>query len=236
MTSMDTSAYSYLSADPVNHADMLAVLNEPGVQVRYAKEDGVVLRYEGICFISASNDAAALRLLPLIADGPCVAAHNDALIAPLCSEHGYALMMRCYNHAYLRAEPPAYALPPGAAIRPLTRSDLPAVIAHYHTVSSPEYAAERLDAGMFGVTVDGRLAGFIGTHAERSMGMLEIFPAYRRMGLAHALEAHFIGQLLAQGRVPFGQVVADNAPSLRLQEKLGMTIGNRIMSWIERAK
>ncbi len=231
---MNTAAYSYLSADPVNHVDMLALLGETGAQVRYAGHDGVVLRYDDISFISAVDDAAALRLLPLVTDALCVASHNGALTAPLCRGHGYGLMMRCYNHAYLHADPPTYALPPGAAIRPLNREDLPDVLAHYHTVSSPEYAAERLHAGMFGATVDGRLAGFIGTHIELSMGMLEVFPQYRRLGLAYALEAHLIGHLLAQGRIPFGQVVTDNAPSLRLQAKLGMTVGNRMVSWIER--
>ena len=39
----------------------------------------------------------------------------------------------------------------------------------------------------FGAFVDGQLAGFVGEHSEGSMGMLEIFPAYRRRGLGYSL-------------------------------------------------
>ena len=52
------------------------------------------------------------------------------------------------------------------------------------------------------------------------MGLLEILPEYRRLGLAYALEAHLINHLLSLGRVPFCQVALYNEASIRLQKKL----------------
>ena len=229
---MDSIAAAFLRADPVSHADMLAVLAD--ADVRYAAPDGVVLHFDDIHYISAVSDAVALKLLPLAAQDACIVSHHDALVAPLCAQFGYRFLMRSRNHVYLHDAPPRYTLPPNAAFRALTRDDLPTVLAHYHTSSDADYVAERLDAGMRGATVDGKLAGFIGTHTERSIGFLAVLPEYRRMGLAFALEASVIQDELAQGRVPFAQVVVDNAPSNALQKKLGMVSGDHPIIWLGR--
>ena len=94
------------------------------------------------------------------------------------------------------------------------------------------YIRDRIEAGMFGVFLKGEIAGFAGTHEERSMGLLEILPEYRRLGLAYALEAHLINHLLSQGRVPFCQVAIVNVASIRLQQKLGLTISDQVVYWL----
>ena len=43
-----------------------------------------------------------------------------------------------------------------------------------------------------------------------------------------------INQELARGRIPFGQVVTDNAPSLALQRSLGMTLSEGTLYWLSR--
>lgn len=48
--------------------------------------------------------------------------------------------------------------------------------AHYHMVDDANYIRERIEAGMFGVFLADGIAGFAGTHDERSMGLLEILP------------------------------------------------------------
>ena len=85
---------------------------------------------------------------------------------------------------------------------------------------------------MFGVFVRGEIAGFVGTHEEQTMGLLEILPEYRRLGLAYALEAHLINHLLSIGQTPFCQVAIHNEPSLRLQRKLGLTISDTVVYWL----
>ena len=84
----------------------------------------------------------------------------------------------------------------------------------------------------FGAFVDGQLAGFVGEYSEGSMGMLEIFPAYRRRGLGYALECFQINRYLSQGRVPFDQVVVGNEKSMSLQKKVGMELSRDTVSWL----
>lgn len=228
-------AYQTLSVDPVNNADMLAVLTEGNAQVIHASSAGVILWFDGILFFSATSPASAMKLLPLAkpsAQTSSAVVHDRSLSEFFCNAYGYRVLMHCYNQRYQQPQPPTYHLPQGAAIRQLTKDDLPAVLAHYHAINDPVYLAQRLDAGMYGISVNDALAGFIGTHGERSIGMLEVFQPYRRMGLAYALEAYLIAHLMEQGRMAFAQVVVDNIPSLHLQKKLGLTMGTQSISWL----
>lgn len=77
-----------------------------------------------------------------------------------------------------------------------------------------------------------RLAGFIGLHGEGGIGMLEVFPEYRRRGLAAALVQGMVRRRLAEGAIPFGHIVKGNEPSLRLQKKLGFRFSEEFVYWI----
>ena len=78
----------------------------------------------------------------------------------------------------------------------------------------------------------GKLIGFIGEHLEGSMGLLYVFPEFRRKGYAVALEKSMIVKTLSEGYIPFGQVEKNNHASVLLQEKIGMTISNRLICWM----
>ena len=85
---------------------------------------------------------------------------------------------------------------------------------------------------MYGAFVEETLAGFIGMHAECSMGMLEVFEPFRRQGIGEALERHLINRILDEGRVPFCQIFTDNEASVKLQQKLGLRIGRQTVYWV----
>ena len=78
------------------------------------------------------------------------------------------------------------------------------------------------------------LVGFIGEHLEGSMGLLYVFPEYRRRGFGAALQTHYIVKTMENGCVPFGQVEKDNRNSLKLQEKIGMTRSDNLIVWMWR--
>ena len=64
------------------------------------------------------------------------------------------------------------------------------------------------------------------------MGLLYVFPKFRRKGYAVALEKSMIVKTLSEGYIPFGQVEKNNHASVLLQEKIGMTISNRLICWM----
>ena len=77
-----------------------------------------------------------------------------------------------------------------------------------------------------------RTAHVIGEHLEGSMGLLYVFPEFRRKGYAVALEKSMIVKTLSEGYIPFGQVEKNNRASVLLQKKIGMTISDRLICWM----
>lgn len=63
--------------------------------------------------------------------------------------------------------------------------------------------------------------------------LLEVFPAYRRRGLAAALVQGMMRRRLAEGAIPFGHIVEGNEPSLRLQKKLGFSFSKEFVYWMD---
>ena len=118
------------------------------------------------------------------------------------------------------------------SVREADEHDLPMLLDHYHLIS-PEELAEvvRRRSILLGYSCE-QLVGFIGEHLEGSMGLLYIFPEYRRMGFAYALESAKIAEFLSKGLIPFAQVDKNNAASLALQKKLGMTRSAHTILWL----
>ena len=238
---MNQTAFDYLSRERLKNIDMLELLPLPTTEVLCAAPDGVLLHSDNLYLLSAEPDARE-RLWTILEDALASQAGEEILLIAhdadtrghFLGRHGFRILMDCVHGVYERNEPVSFPLPDGAQIRRLGMEHLDFVHAHYHTVDDVDYLSERIEEGMFGAFVEGKLAGFIGTHDERAMGLLEILPEYRRRGLAFALEGHLINHLLSIGRLPFGQVRIDNAPSLALQRSLGLTMSDAVVHWLAR--
>lgn len=238
---MKTIAFNYLSRERTKHIDMLEILEIPSSRVLFADESGVLIVHDGLYLLScdAGRDEA---FLPLLTKGlskdtqRMIVLHGPALKETLIREYAFCSVMDCRHGVYQKREPVAFSLPSGAEIRRLNESHLDFVRAHYHMVDDASYLRERIKEGMFGAFVGGALAGFIGTHSERSIGLLEILPEYRRLGLAYALEANLINHLLTLGRTPFCQVSILNEASLALQRKLGLELSDAVLYWLVRGR
>lgn len=228
----------YLMQDALANINIIEVLALPAAKVLRADETGVLAEYDGLYFLAAEPGQAS-AFLPQMTQGlkkgttRQIIARGKELIQPLTHDYAFAVAMECCHAVYASRETIPYALPQGAEIRSLDQRHFDIVRAHYHTVDDANYLRERIAYGMFGVFFGDELAGFIGTHEERPMGLLEVLPDYRRLGLAYALEAHLINHLLSLGRTPFCQVALHNEPSFALQRKLGLTISDTVIYWLD---
>lgn len=158
---------------------------------------------------------------------------EDARLA-LEREFGLNAKNPCTQWVYCLPEPPVY---PACDIRPLTMEFAQTAGEQYH--NETDYVRDRISAGrMWGLFEDGELAGFIGIHTEGAMGLLEIFPAYRRRGYGYALGAFLVGQRLKEGAIPYCHVIDGNDASIRLQKKLGMQKADlpAIWCWAEESE
>ena len=231
---MEPEAQKYLEKDRLLHIDMLEPLRLKEAKVLYAGEDGVLIQHipGGIHMLSAASQESAARISSLIQAAQLLVLHQPYLREELMRRFALHHAMPCHQAAWLK-DTPVPALEEDADIRPLTISELPKVLLHYTNIPDPQYARERLEAGMLGAYVAGELAGFIGTHPEGTIGLLEVFPAYRRRGLALKLETAMMQRQQLLGRIPYAQVKEGNDASVALHKKLGMEITQEAsMCWL----
>ena len=227
---------AFFTQDELANIDVLEASRIPNVRKLMENERGVLYEYEDLYFLACEQESAEF-FFPLITQGLTKESGRLVVLRGANARNalerlGFRTQMECYNAIYPFREPIRFSLPEGAEIRNLDLSYVDFVHAHYHMVDDINYIRSRIEAGMFGVFLAGEIAGFAGTHEERSMGLLEILPEYRRLGLAYALEAHLINHLLSQGRVPFCQVAIVNEASIRLQQKLGLVISDQVIYWL----
>ena len=221
----------------LNTADFDEILRSGVGRLLYRGAEGSILAEEDGTVMSDILDGTALcdrlRALGFSKLDLAEVKSEDASHA-LEREFGLNGKNPCTQWVYCRTEPPEY---PACDIRPLTMDYAQAAGEQYHQFY--DYVRERIAAGcMWGLFEDGNLAGFIGTHTEGAMGLLEIFPAYRRRGYGYAMGAFLIGRLLKAGAVPYCHVIDGNEASLHLQKKLGMQKADlpAIWCWAEDSK
>ncbi len=182
-------------------------------------------------FLLASREASlSLPLLDKYADEISLLMVPDAALGQLIYErYGFSGKLECFQVAYYGEIPKKET---ALSVRVARREDLPLLLAHYHLIS-PQVLALAVERGSILIgSFENQVVGFIGEHLEGSMGLLYVFPAFRRKGFGAALESLYIRKTMEAGFVPFGQVEKGNLPSLELQKKLGMTISENLIFWM----
>ena len=182
--------------------------------------------------LACEDAAAGLAMLDSYAGGCGLLMVSDyALGLTAFERYGFSEKMECYQVAYYGKKPAADSR---LAFRTADESDLPVLTATYHLIS-PEEMEKVVRRGAVLLGYDhGRLAGFIGEHLEGSMGLLYVFPEYRRRGFGTALQTRYIAKTMENGYIPFGQVEKNNLNSLKLQQKIGMARSDNLIVWMWR--
>lgn len=216
----------------LNSVDLTELLKHENGYVLYEGREGSIVR-EGKSGTVISDIPDADRLCTLLKqldppDFDLVEVKSEETAEMIRRTFGFNGCNPCTQWVYAAEKPPK-AL--DCDIRLLTQEYAETVGEHYH--ENYEYAQERIDAErVWGVFDDKRLAGFIGMHPEGAVGMLEIFPEYRRKGYAFALEAYLFSLHLQRGWVPYCHVIDGNNASVQLQKKLGMQCADRPAIWL----
>lgn len=196
-----------------------------------------------------ADDIKAQQVTSVETEDLMLVLHQESMIEPSKKMFGVKQLMECYQAVYTRKEKlPITGLyrldgrkdtdragqETMPSIRRLELKHLPIVQEHYHLIDDPAYIRERIEKGwMFGAFFDEELAGFVGMHAEGSIGMLEVFPQYRGRKIGKALETYLINLSLEYGFTPYGQAKEGNEASLRLQESLGLCFAKKKVYWLE---
>lgn len=185
----------------------------------------------GVHFLACEDPAEDMAAL----DG-CIGRDCDLLVVTsrasaeaVSQRYDFAGKMACWQVAYYGKKPqPDDSL----TVRTAEESDFAMLRENYQMIS-PEEMKRVIARGDILIGCHGdRPVGFIGEHLEGSMGMLYIFPEYRRRGFASVLQSSQIAKTMERGNIPFGQVETGNLASLALQEKLGMKRSEDLVVWL----
>ena len=231
----------FLKRDKLSHIEMIELLHRGKADILYFDKDGVLLQDTDSQYYMATaiNEDGADKIVRALKNRNIncryIVSHQEFLNNRICEAFHYHVLMQCKQAVYTRKEvlPLKKAVTDKYSFRPLTIDEAAKVTATY-AYGDETYIKERIRKNaIFGLFEDEVMCGFIGIHSEGSLGMLEIFPEYRKVGLGTILETYMINYALKLGWTPFGQVEIGNEPSFALQNKLGLYLSKNCLWWLE---
>ena len=214
--------------------DMQEAIRRAQAETVFADENSVLLYHSCSipmlwCANKASGEAALDTLCKRNAPVRLLVTHGEAAMKAARDKLGFDIGEACIQ--FCRFSKEKLPMKNIGKIRSLDMGDLDEVNARY-ALGGPEHNEQAIKSGnMFGIEIDGRLAGFIGMHSEGSVGMMEVFPEYRRRGLGTELESYMHNMHIDRGWIPYGQVYVSNAASLEMQAKFGLTRSEDHIWW-----
>ncbi len=236
MTPLEITALSYLTQDPVFHINMIEPINRGSAHILYADPDGVFMQEtcSSAYMLSLQNPTALNKILTMISSAELFVSHQASFQEQIKTHFSFQTVQACIQAAYMKKEPLESNIEASDSLQItlLGKKHFSFIHEHYQHFASPEYLEERICSNTFyGAFLDHQLTGFIGMHTEGSIGMLEVLPEYRRLGIASELEKFYINHLLQQEKIPFCQIMDGNSSSIKLQEKLGFSFADKPMYW-----
>ena len=222
----EQAAVKYLEQELLWHIDMLEALRRGRGRVVFFEGRTVLIRRNeqpDFYLLTAEDPAAGEAAFAGLPAPRGVVARGPGVAERMGERFGLLLSNYCCNVAYLKQERLVWDRP-GLEIRPFRLDEVPTFLAHYDMEDESDARAHIEKGELFAAVLDGRLAGFMGLHSDGSMGMLEVFPEFRKLGVGRAIEKFFINFCLDRGWTPYGQVFLDNERSFSLQEHLGMSV------------
>jgi tRNA (guanine37-N1)-methyltransferase len=226
-----------LSKDKRNNIPMIELLNAGQGEIICWDGENVLLldKITGLCMMLAADEAALEQLMKKVPKHEEWIFTVQSFVKDTLKAQGFEVWGSGGCSQYLYTEK-AFLPVKYKDIRPVAVDDvedLEYISAHYRH-EDKEYIAGRIRAGeMYGAYAENKIIGFIGIHREGSMGMLYVDEAFRRRGIAGALESYCINRFIEKGRIPYCHVEENNTASEMLQERLGLYKAKNKAWWIK---
>lgn len=230
-----SEAISLLSQDFNKNLCLIEVLkHDLKAKLIYAELDGVaLLNCDNIALVSVNCDNARKIVLDTLNDVKVAMATDEETAKLIRDKFKIDSFKGCYQAFWAKTE----KLPenPLITIDKMASTDynIKVVLDNYRLpMSKTEVETALSTRGAFCCYVDGVIAGFISFHSELSMGMLEVFEAYKRRGIGTELLIRDINYCLSVRRLPFCHIVVGNDKSKNMCKKLGLTFYDGLVYWV----
>lgn len=226
-----------LYKDYLHHVDMIECIKNNDYKIIEHNENGVLIgdRENILVMITAFKLESAKKLINKIPNqSKMIVAHQQFYYQYLKEMFNVYDEMICYQSVYTNNKP--FNIEMGDIKVKLLNEEYSKIIFNNYSSKDTvdiEYINERINSEtVLGAFINEELVGFIGTHEEGSIGMLEVLPAYRNRGIGVLLQKYATNLALKQDRIPYGQVKINNIKSINLQKKLGFELSKGRVYWL----
>ncbi|MHC1721014.1 MAG: GNAT family N-acetyltransferase [Clostridiaceae bacterium] len=229
---MKEKALSYLIKNPLLHMGMIEPIRRGTADLFYAEADGVLMKEQksNVYMISVENYDRGKELVKGISNCRLIVAHQKCMADYIFKKLGLAQIIECVQAVYLSKIRLNNEI--DLEIRQLEPVKKSLIFEHYDMLTEEELEELLRNGNLYGGYKEGTFVGFIGNHLEGGLGILEIFPQYRRLGYGSALECHMVNKMIEKGLVPYAQIETSNKKSIALQKKLGFSISEGKLYWM----
>ncbi|GEP65296.1 hypothetical protein CBE01nite_30640 [Clostridium beijerinckii] len=229
---MKSAAIKYLIKNPLLHMGMIEPIRRDTAEILYAEIDGVLIKEQksNAYMISVDNFEKGQELINGISNCNLIVVHQKFITNYILSKFGLNEELECFQAVYI--DKAKIDIKSELELRELKQNQIEIILRHYNKLSNNEIEKLLKGRNIFGGYKNNVLIGFIGNHLEGSIGLLEIFPEYRRLGYGTILESYMVNKTLENGLVPFSQVEVENKKSIALQKKLGFKISKDKLYWL----
>ncbi len=231
---MKEKALSYLEKNYLKHVCAIECLKLDKIKFFYVEDDGVVFLDESNDIYSIATDSpdVCLRATQCLSDVELLFCHNGYEKEILSERFGLKGNNQCYQIVWQGGK---LTLNGTCDIKRLEPSEenVEFVFNHYTLAYNIEHIRYMMqNIGIFGAYYKGELAGFIGIHDEHSIGLLEVMPEYRRLGIGTELVKFLVNKNIDDGITPFEHIIYTNEKSIAMHKKLGFTFSDSFVYWL----
>lgn len=224
---------SFLKEDEIKNINMLNFME--GYPVRSIERigDSVLMRGESDCvwvYISSPNQRDLEGVLPRLTENDRTFAAIEEWMLPALTG-GRKLSWELAMTRLVLPKDVAFSKKPSHHIVPLSPQDADYIFEHsiYQNVTRPEFIRGRIQGGPSGgVYESGKLAAWLMTQDDGSIGLLHVLEQHRRKGYAYDLTVYLVERIRAAERIPFLHIEDTNAGSMNLALKLGFRKDRRL--------
>ena len=218
--------------DPALYADMDFHMRSGEWTVIHDSPTSLWLRWNRgwLHDVAAFDLTEARKLLSQISLEDALCLRGCEGLRELASELGFNGCNPCRQAVY--EKPSSLPVRTELTIRHPDEKDFPKVAESYHLATEEELREDFASPDFLGGYLGDEFVGYIGVHSEGSMGLLYVFPPYRRRGCAEALYRTLINSQLQKGRLPFAQIIEGNESSMALQRKIGLRLSDGLLYWM----
>ena len=232
-------ALEFLRTNELLHMSMIFPILRGTVELIYTGDDGVLLKEleSNSYMLAAYCFDKGKQLIDSVGRKELFCVHQKPFADYLLGKYDYQHQLVCYQAVYFDKEHIKKGAGTQSAlaldIKRLGAEYIDVICEHYNQFVDQQYIIDRLTAGaIYGGFSGDTLCGFVGTHEEGSIGLLEVIETYRRRGFGEELLCYMAHLILDRGQTPFSQISTDNEISIKLHKKLGFKVSSDTIHWL----